>query len=62
MPLVGFRPIKARLIIENSRDSVLVVKVVLDDDNAVELTTGGTLRDLGGVLRIRQVAFPVSVT
>jgi hypothetical protein len=54
MPLVGFRPTKARLIIENGKESVLVMKVVLDADDAVELTTGGTLRDLVGVLRIRE--------
>ncbi len=54
MPLVGFRPTKARLIIENSRDSVLVMRVVLDADDAVELTTGGTLRDMTGSLRIRE--------
>jgi len=54
MPLVGFRPTKARLIIENNKDSVLVMKVVLDADDAVELSTGGTLKDLVGVLRIRE--------
>jgi len=54
MPLVGFRPTKARLIIENNKDSVLVMKVVLDTDDAVELSTGGTLKDLVGVLRIRE--------
>jgi hypothetical protein len=54
MPLVGFRPTKARLIIENSRDSVLVMKVVLDADQVVELSTGGGLNDLVGVLRIRE--------
>lgn len=54
MPLVGFRPTKARLIIENNKESVLVMKVVLDADDAVELSTGGTLKDLVGVLRIRE--------
>jgi hypothetical protein len=54
MPLVGFRPTKARLIIENNKDSVLVMKVVLDADDAVELSTGGMLKDLVGVLRIRE--------
>jgi len=53
MPLVGFRPTKARLVVENARSSVLVLKVTLDDD-AVALVTGGTLADLGGVLRIRE--------
>jgi hypothetical protein len=54
MPLIGLRPTKARLVMEESRDSVLVMKVVLDDDEAVELATGGALNDLGGVLRIRE--------
>ena len=54
MPLVGFRPTKARLVMENGKESVLVMKVVLDDDDAVELSTGGSLADLAGVLRIRE--------
>lgn len=54
MPLVGFQPTQARLVIENLRDSVLVMKVVLDPDDAVELATGGGLQDLVGVLRIRE--------
>src|SRR5215207_3288411 len=54
MPLIGLRPTKARLVMEDGRDSVLVMKVVLDDDEAVELLTGGALGDLGGVLRIRE--------
>ncbi len=54
MPLIGLRPTKARLVIEEEKDSVLVMKVVLDDGEAVELSTGGSLQDLGGVLRIRE--------
>ena len=54
MPLVGFRPTKARLVMENGRESVLVMKVALDDDDAVELTAGGSLGDITGVLRIRE--------
>ena len=54
MPLVGFRPTVARLVIENTKDSVLVLKVVVDRGEAVELTTGGALQDLQGVLRIRE--------
>ena len=53
MPLVGFRPTKARLVMENGKESVLVMKVVVDDDD-VELATGGSLGDLAGVLRIRE--------
>lgn len=54
MPLVEFRPTKARLVMENARESVLVMKVVLDSGDAVELTTGGSLESLQGVLRIRE--------
>ncbi len=54
MPLLGFRPTKARLVMENARDSVLVMKVAHADDDPVELTTGGSLADLSGVLRIKE--------
>jgi hypothetical protein len=54
MPLVGFRPTKARLVIEDGRESVLVMKVVLATEDAVELAGGGTLAALTGVLRIRE--------
>ena len=54
MPLVGFRPTKARLVMENGKESVLVMKVVLGDDDAVELAAGGSLGDVTGVLRIRE--------
>jgi hypothetical protein len=54
MPLVGFRPTKARLVIEDGRESVFVMKVVLDTEDAVELADGGTLAALTGVLRIRE--------
>jgi hypothetical protein len=54
MPLVGFQPTKARLVIENHKDSILVMKVVLDPEDAVELVSGVGLQDLVGVLRIRE--------
>jgi len=54
MPLVGFRPTKARLIIEDSNDTVLVMKVVVADSETVEFATGGRLDSLTGVLRIRE--------
>ena len=54
MPLLGFRPTKARLVMENARESVLVMKVVQDDDDPVELATGGSLADITGVLRIKE--------
>ena len=54
MPLVGFRPTKARLIIDDSNDTVLVMKVVMADSESVEFSTGGKLDSLSGVLRIRE--------
>jgi hypothetical protein len=54
MPLVGFRPTKARLVIDDSNDTVLVMKVVVADSESVEFATGGKLDSLTGVLRIRE--------
>ena len=54
MPLVGFRPTKARLIIEDAKESVLVMRCVVDPDDSVELASGGTLEALSGVLRVRE--------
>lgn len=54
MPLLGFRPTKARLIIDDSNDTVLVMKVVVADSESVEFATGGKLDALSGVLRIRE--------
>ncbi|HVO90334.1 MAG TPA: hypothetical protein VMV45_17485 [Casimicrobiaceae bacterium] len=54
MPLVGFRPTKARLIIEDGADSILVMKVALSEGDGVELFPSGTLAALGGVLRVRR--------
>jgi hypothetical protein len=53
MPLVGFRPTKARLIIEDNKASVLVMKVVVYPGDSVKLATGDRLEELTGVLRIR---------
>ena len=54
MPLVAFKPTKARLVIEDSKESVLVMKVVLAKGESVELATGGKLETLTGVLRVRE--------
>jgi hypothetical protein len=53
MPLVGFRPTKARLIIEDRKASVLVMKVVVYPGDSVKLATGDKLEELSGVLRVR---------
>ena len=54
MPLVSFRPTKARLVIEDGKDSVLVMKVAVAKGETVELASGGRLEALTGVLRIRE--------
>ncbi len=54
MPLVSFKPTKARLVIEDGKDSVLVMRVGVAKGEAVELSTGGRLEALSGVLRIRE--------
>ena len=53
MPLVGFRPTKARLVIEDSKASVLVMKVVVYNGDSVGLATGDKLEELTGVLRVK---------
>jgi hypothetical protein len=53
MPLVGFRPTKARLVIEDSKASVLVMKVVVYNGDSVKLANGDKLEELTGVLRVR---------
>jgi hypothetical protein len=54
MPLVALKPLKARLVIEDGRESVLVMRVALDDGESVVLAPGGRLEALPGVLRIRE--------
>ncbi len=54
MPLVSFKPTKARLVIEDGKDSVLVMKVAVAKGETVELAGGGRLEALSGVLRIRE--------
>ena len=54
MPLVSFKPTKARLVIEDGKDSVLVMRVTVAKGETVELATGGKLESLSGVLRIRE--------
>jgi hypothetical protein len=54
MPLVGFRPTKARLILEQGNATVLVMRVVTARDERVMLASGGGLQSLTGVLRVRE--------
>lgn len=54
MPVVSFVPTKARLVLEQSRDTVLVMRVVLARSDSVLLTDGGQLQLLTGVARVRE--------
>jgi hypothetical protein len=54
MPLLAFRPTKARLVIEHGKESVLVMKVVTAADERLALASGGSLSAISGILRIRQ--------
>ena len=54
MPIIVFRPTKSRLIIQDSKSSVLVMKVVVYRGDSVKLATGDMLEELTGVLRIRE--------
>lgn len=54
MALIGFKPTKARLVLADGSDSVLVMKVSLAPGESIALTSGGRLEALGGSLRIRE--------
>lgn len=54
MPVVAFKPTMARLVIEQGRASVLVMKVVVAKGETVALTAGGRLESMPGILRIRE--------
>jgi len=54
MPLVAFKPLKARLVIEEDRGTLLVMKVAVAEGESVALATGGNLEALSGVVRIRE--------
>jgi hypothetical protein len=54
MPLVCFTPLKARLVVEHGKASVLVMRVVVTQGDGVELANGEALERLVGVLRIRE--------
>jgi hypothetical protein len=54
MPLIAFKPTKARLVIEQGRESVLVMRVVVAKGETVALAVGGRLESTTGFLRIRE--------
>jgi hypothetical protein len=54
VPLISFTPNKARLVLEEGKESVLVMKVVLAKGESVELANGGKLQAHTGILRVRE--------
>ena len=54
MPLIAFKPTKARLVIEQGRESVLVMRVLVAKGETVALAAGGRLEAMAGFLRIRE--------
>src|SRR6186997_2945764 len=54
MPLIAFKPTKARLIIEQGRESILMLRVVVARGETVALAAGGRLESTSGFLRIRE--------
>lgn len=54
MPLIRLKPHKARVVIEDGAEMILVLKVTLHRGETVELASGGRLEALQGMLRIRE--------
>jgi hypothetical protein len=54
MPLIRLKPHKARVVIEDGAEMILVLKVSLHRGEAVELASGGRMEALNGMLRIRE--------
>ncbi len=54
MPVVAFKPTQARLVIEQGRESILVMRVVVATGETVALAAGGRLESATGSLRIRE--------
>ncbi|HVE48501.1 MAG TPA: hypothetical protein VNG69_02650 [Casimicrobiaceae bacterium] len=54
MPLIRLKPHKARVVIEDGAEMILVLKVSLSRGEAVELASGGRLETLNGMVRIRE--------
>jgi hypothetical protein len=54
MALIAFKPTKARLVLADGSDSMLVMKVTAAPGESVTLAAGGTLEALAGSLRVRE--------
>jgi hypothetical protein len=54
MPLIRLKPHKARVVIEDGAEMILVLMVTLNRGESVELASGGRLEMMKGMLRIRE--------
>lgn len=54
MPLIRLKPHKARVVIEDGAEMILVLMVTLNRGESVELASGGKLETMKGLLRIRE--------
>jgi hypothetical protein len=54
MPLIRLKPHKARVVIEDGAEMILVLKVSLAHGESVALANGGRMEALNGMLRIRE--------
>lgn len=54
MPLIRLTPHKARVVIEDGAEMILVLKVSLHRSDSVDLASGGRMEALTGMLRIRE--------
>ena len=54
MPLIRLKPHKARVVIEDGAEMILVLKVTLHRGESVDLATGGRMEAMHGMLRIRE--------
>ena len=54
MPLIRLKPHKARVVIEDGAEMILVLMVTLNRGESVELASGGRLETMKGMLRIRE--------
>ena len=54
MPLIRLKPHKARVVIEDGVEMILVLMVTLARAESVELASGGRMESMKGMLRIRE--------
>ena len=54
MPLIRLQPHKARVVIEDGAEMILVLMVTLNRGESVELASGGRMETMKGMLRIRE--------